>query len=283
MLFLIIPVHNRRDVTRACLSHIQNLNLTNINIVIVDDGSTDGTGEMISNDFPSVTVLSGDGNLWWTGAIALGMEYAYNNGANYFLWLNDDCLMEPNSIAKMLSLGNLHPSSIISPAIFYTDSTHPAETGFTIGKCNQVDNDSNLRQVHGVSGFCVLIPRCVYESIGVPDYTRFPHYGGDCMYTLRAHRAGFNVYIAKDATATLADITPDRYGFSKFTERKSSLYSSIKKMLFSIKSPYNMKTRYHYFTYKYGITIGIGCFIVKYFVWLAALVTYRMHLKVIKD
>ena len=76
--YIIIPVHNRKEITLKCLDTLkQNGDLDKYYVIVIDDGSTDGTSEAIQSLYPDVIILTGDGNLWWTGAIKKGMEYAY--------------------------------------------------------------------------------------------------------------------------------------------------------------------------------------------------------------
>ena len=78
----VIPVHNRLDYTKKCLQIFRELQKNsffqnnNIQIVIIDDGSTDGTGGWIRENYPEVIVLNGDGNLWYTGGVNVGFKYA---------------------------------------------------------------------------------------------------------------------------------------------------------------------------------------------------------------
>ncbi len=71
-----IPVHNRKKLTRECLASLQNQDTKHFTVIVVDDGSTDGTSEMIRAEFPDTILLQGDGGLWWVGSINKGIRYA---------------------------------------------------------------------------------------------------------------------------------------------------------------------------------------------------------------
>lgn len=72
LIYIIIPVHNRKHFTRECLLSLRKQTFQNFKVIVVNDGSSDGTGEMIEKEFSDVILLKGDGNLWWTGATNLG-------------------------------------------------------------------------------------------------------------------------------------------------------------------------------------------------------------------
>ena len=63
--FVVIAVHNRRVITSQCLEKLQKQSYNPVKIIVIDDGSTDGTAEMIRKDYPNVIILIGDGNFWW--------------------------------------------------------------------------------------------------------------------------------------------------------------------------------------------------------------------------
>ncbi len=90
MIYIIIPVFNRKNFTRKCLISLRNQSLKNFKIIIIDDGSTDNTSEMLKNEFPEVHVIIGDGNFWWTRSINLGVKYVLENKGDYILLLNND-------------------------------------------------------------------------------------------------------------------------------------------------------------------------------------------------
>ena len=80
---LVIPVHNSKDDTREFLESLKQLSYPNYKTIIIDDGSIDGTEEMIRQEYPEVVLLKGDGNLWSSNATNMGMEKAIEIGAKY--------------------------------------------------------------------------------------------------------------------------------------------------------------------------------------------------------
>ena len=72
--YIIIPVFNSRQITLNCLTLLHSQTYNKYSIIIVDDGSTDGTYQAIKEQFPNVTVLKGDGNLWWAGAVNFALN-----------------------------------------------------------------------------------------------------------------------------------------------------------------------------------------------------------------
>jgi GT2 family glycosyltransferase len=259
--FIIVPVYNRCAVTLACLSHLQQTGVfAQCELVIVDDGSTDGTAEAIRANYPDVTVLTGDGNLWWTGAMRLGMAYTWEQNATIVVWLNDDCLPEPGAIATLIEFVHHQPRTIATAACYLPDSELPLETGFR-GRRRLTAHPGEVMQVEGTSGYCVAIPRSVMAAIGFPDADRFPHYGGDGMYLLQATRAGFRVCILGDARVRLPGITDTIHCFADYVQQLSA--PTWQDVFWSKKSPYHLPTRFYYCRAKHGMVWGGALFLMQ--------------------
>jgi len=113
--YILIPAHNRKQITLKCLATLGQADyLERYHVVVVDDGSTDGTAEAIHTLYADATVLKGDGNLWWTGAIKKGMEYAFEQGAEFFIWLNDDTLPALGCLPIMVAQCVQYPNTIVA-------------------------------------------------------------------------------------------------------------------------------------------------------------------------
>jgi GT2 family glycosyltransferase len=197
---IIIPVHNRKQITLQCLKHLRQLDVLNrFQVVVIDDDSNDGTNEAIQHNYPEVTLIEGNGNLWWTGAITLGMKYAYDQGAEYIVWLNDDCELSSETLPSLVRFCQEHPKAIAGAQGFLKDSTEALAFG---GKRKtwkgyrylQADK-SRVLPCDLLSGNVVCLPRLAIDAIGYPDIRITPHYGGDSLYLIRAKKAGFHLYV----------------------------------------------------------------------------------------
>lgn len=200
IVYIIIPVHNRKNITLNCLTQLKaSGDLARYYAIVVDDGSTDGTTEAIQNLYPEVTVLRGDGNLWWTGAIKKGMEYAVKQGAEYLIWLNDDCQFSEGTIANLVNCSQNYQGAIAGCQGF--ELNQPTQIAFG-GKRKTWKGYRFINAPSGeiipcdlLSGNLVCIPRAVITQIGYPTPHITPHYGGDSLYLIRAKKAGFSLLI----------------------------------------------------------------------------------------
>lgn len=99
--------HNRRDKTRESLDALftQQLPLGwTLRLCVVDDGSTDGTREMVSRDFPEVVCLQGSGNLFWAGGMRFGWErWVRFQPLDYLLVFNDDIRLNRDALATLVA------------------------------------------------------------------------------------------------------------------------------------------------------------------------------------
>lgn len=268
--YIIIPVHNRKTTTLACLENLKKCgDLQRYYVVIVDDASTDGTAAAINTLYPEATVLPGNGDLWWTGAMAQGMQYAYEQGAEYFFWLNDDCTPEFDTLPRLVEFLKTHPDTIVAPTCYTNESNLLIKhhNGFQ-GRKSCAANPGEVIFVDGMSGWCVGIPAAVFRKIGSPDAKRFPHYSGDDTYILRATRAGFKACVIGDIKVTLVGPVHPKLDFRSYFHPNQAPTSTFQALFWSKKSPYRLQTKFFYFMERYGLLLGMFLFLTKLILWL---------------
>ncbi|MGK7874694.1 MAG: glycosyltransferase family 2 protein [Xenococcaceae cyanobacterium] len=283
--YIIIPVHNRKNITLKCLENLnQQGSLQRYHVVVVDDGSTDGTTEAIYSLYPEVTVLAGDGNLWWTGAIKKGMKYAISQEAEYLIWLNDDCYPKKGAIEKLLNVCKNNPLVIAGCQSLEPDTCHPSYGGIVCQNNHILPvyaSDNSDFECDGLNGNLVCIPKKVIEVIGYPNDKLFPQYHGDTTYTHLAKKRGYKLLICNESVAFCKNdhphvswVTPDRPLLEFWRE------------YFRIKSAFYWKAEFAYYREMLGIP-GIWIYfyerILKF--WLIAAfisplpLKYRVKLK----
>lgn len=203
--WIVIPVHNRCATTRRCLQHLQALGVPDwATVLVVDDGSSDGTAAMLPAEFPWARVATGDGSLWWAGAIRLGMETAVRAGAGCICWLNDDSLPEAGALETLVALavarhaicGGVCRDANGGPFIY---AGGRMEGTWPKGWTDPPTAQQPPRAVDWLHGNLVAVPAAVWRRIGLPECRWMKHNFADVEYTFRARRHGLPVLLVAEA------------------------------------------------------------------------------------
>ena len=246
LIYIVIPVHNRKEFTRNCLHSLQRQTVTATQIIVVDDGSTDGTNEMLVKEFPGVIVLSGNGDLFWTASINLGITHALAAGADYILTLNNDTVATENFLEQMLRAARSSPNSLLGALDVDMKTRKPyyggewvdwvwGDSRYLLDEL-KAEEQMGLHEVHLFPARGLLIPRIVFETVGLFEEKKLPHYLADYDFTQMARRNGFKVYCNYDAKLyTYPDEGEDHKLRKEKSIRKYFLH------LFSIKGGGNLK------------------------------------------
>lgn len=244
-LFIVIPVHNRIQYTRDCLSSLNNQTAKDFHIIVIDDGSTDGTSEMIFNEFPDVILLRGDGNLWWTAATNLGVKYALEHGSTHIMTLNNDTIAPKDFLQNMISWSIQKPGCLLGALALDAKTKQRVYGGERIrwdfGDAVQLlgvikpGEQVGLHEVTHFPGRGLYIPSVVFAKIGLFDQYTFPHYAADYDFTHRATRAGFKIYCNYDAPLLIYPEASDSVKYRKSRNLKNYYFH-----LFGIKGAGNL-------------------------------------------
>jgi GT2 family glycosyltransferase len=208
-LVVVVPVHNRKSYTIACLESLARQSAHGFTTVVVDDGSTDGTSEEVRRLFPSTVLLTGDGSLWWSGATNLGVAWALNHDAQFVMTLNDDTRFGPELVGQLLGSVRSHPTSLIGALALDVESGAPVYVGEVVrwwsAEFISLQAPPALGDAHGLHevthfpGRGLMVPVEAYRRVGTYDAVHYPQAIADYDFTHRARRAGFTIYCDWDA------------------------------------------------------------------------------------
>lgn len=200
LLAVIMTVHNRRETTLECLRRFYQCRIIeryDVDFYMMDDGCTDGTAEAVAAHFPQVTILKGDGSLFWNRGMYYCWKEAIKKYHDFYLWLNDDTMLFDKSLDVIFTdLNCAGGHAIISGCCCDSETQSITTYGGSIGQ-HIVSVNGHIQLVEYMNGNFVLIPNTVVDKIGIID-PYFRHSAGDTEYGLRAKKNGIPVFVSSD-------------------------------------------------------------------------------------
>jgi GT2 family glycosyltransferase len=217
-IFIILPTHNRKNLLKELLTQLEDQIAKTkeaiFSILIVVDGSNDGTIEMLKEEFPEVHVVIGDGSWWYTKSMNEGFKHAKKWNPDYILTLNDDVKIQNDYLIKLVEALKKSPINSIIGSITYTVSLphqlvfsgvkkiirwrdklvkyHPTFANIQLGTL------TGIHKTIVLPGRGMLIPYPVLEGLNYFD-EKFAQYHSDFDFCLRAKYQGYNALISWDA------------------------------------------------------------------------------------
>jgi GT2 family glycosyltransferase len=206
MVSVIIPHLNRREDLRRCLQSLQTQTFPH-EVLVVDNGSRDGSVEMLAAEFPSIQVQRCGRNLGFAEAINLGMELGLEQGADFFLLLNNDAVLDSQLLQSLVSFARQGGNrGLVAPNIYYLEEPQKlwsagGRINLTRGCCQQLTEEKKVPNKVDYASGCVLLAKAdLVRDIGFLD-GRFFMYYEEVDWCLRARAAGFEVWHLPQAKA----------------------------------------------------------------------------------
>ncbi len=195
---------NRKADTLACLSSLHAGTYPNLKIILLDNASTDGSVEAVRSAYPEVEIMELQSNLGYAGNNNVGIEAAMARGADWVFVLNEDTILEPECITRLVEAGAADSRiGILGPMVYHHDEPEIIQsaggvltTDWRSMHTGQNEKDVGQftapRSVDWISGCAILVRRPVIEQVGSLD-ERFFYYWEETEWCLRAHKAGWSV------------------------------------------------------------------------------------------
>jgi GT2 family glycosyltransferase len=183
--------------------------------VLVDDASTDGTAAAVRDAHPWVEVIEGSGDLFWNRGMHQAFARALSQGADYYLWLNDDTHLLDDALDRLLAQSAALTTTQGNPVILIGATASPGSSTISYGgrvpisrlrpfQYRLVYSSDHPVPCTAMEGNCVLIPHAIAARMGNLD-PAFEHAMGDTDYGLRALKAGYALYVAAGVVGHCAD------------------------------------------------------------------------------
>ena len=254
---IIIPTFNGKRQLEACLASLSWADGEDVQIVVVDSGSTDGTVRLVQKT-PGVRLLTAGSEKWWAGATNVGCRFAVSElGAGVLCLLNHDCTWDERSFRSLLGgmlarPGDIHCSKVVAgtpPAILFAGGTR-ARTGLLRirGFGESVSDYLPSCDVEWCGGMGVMIPAPLWQRLGGFDEDHFPHYYADSDFCLRAKKAGAVVRFCSDSV-----VTNDRASTGFSIPRQRATLRDFRLSLTSRRSPQNVRNAVRFFSRHSGV------------------------------
>lgn len=250
MIYILIPVFKRLRHTIKFVDSC-NANITeDKNFIIVDD-SPDCEHLVHFKNHNKITVLRGNGDLWWGGSINLGLEYLNDHSSirqiDILIMANNDGYIEENTWPSIKEHYIEDNNSLYHPRVFNLakqeiKSGANLKTWIPFRAHYIINPQQALTQVDFITGRFLCMKWEVAQEIGMIS-KNLPHYGGDWDYSLRAKKKGYKTYMVRSSICYVDEATTGtRY------EKGISIKAFYHALFTDIKSPQNTFYKYQFFS-----------------------------------
>lgn len=199
---VVILAWNGIAYLKDCLDSVLAQNYLDVEIIVVDNASVDGSAQYVAEFFPQVRIIQNENNLGFAGGMNIGTEVATGD---VIIWLNQDTVVKQDWLQAIVETFDNYPDvGVVGCKIFEADSKTLHHAGgsldilsgeshhFGAGEpdVGQYDNSVDIEYVTGAA---MAVRRQVINKVGLLDERFFPGYYEDADYCVRVRQAGYKV------------------------------------------------------------------------------------------
>lgn len=208
---IIILNWNGLSDTLECLRSVEKIDYPDYDIVVVDNGSTDGSAASIRSLFPDITVIETGKNLGFAEGNNVGIRHVVHKGSDFILLLNNDTVVDPQLLTAFIEASGLNPGGVFGAKIYkYSDPRRIWFAGarwdkefsrFEHIRCGEVDsaNESEpYQEFDYVCGCAIFFGRDAVEKVGYLEPKFFLNFE-ETDWCFRARRLGYRCLLVSKA------------------------------------------------------------------------------------
>ena len=197
--------------TVDCVASLKASDYPNLDILLVDNGSTDNSVSVFREKFPELELIETGENMGYAGGNNVGIKRALSRGAKYVFLGNNDVTVAPDTVSQLVSAAESHKAAGATGAlVFWRDAPeklYAAYGGVNFseaivrlkGRNSRVmDRFSGTMEVDWVLGCAILLERAAVEDVGELD-ERFFAYHDEVDWCTRARKKGYRIILVPDA------------------------------------------------------------------------------------
>lgn len=201
---IIVLNWNGKDDTVECLESLKKITFPKYKIILVDNGSTDGSVEFFENFYPEIEIIKNEMNLGFAEGNNVALKWAVDNGTDYVLLLNNDVVVDPDFLSELIFVAENNQSvGVVGPTVYYYDNVDKIQSAggkidwnkgnapnfITMEHMSEI---STIRDVDYIMGCALLAKTELIEKIGYLNKHYFA-YWEETDWCVRAQKAGYRI------------------------------------------------------------------------------------------
>jgi GT2 family glycosyltransferase len=228
-IFIVIVNYNGGKNLLECLKSVYASHYKNFEVVVVDNASNDGSIEEVRPHFSKVHYIMNGKNSGFAGGVNLGIRFALEKMADLIFLLNNDAILEPETITSLEKEERKYGSGIFSPRITSMDGKNWFSSGKVLWwrmRAIHQERKKNISKTYKseyVPGCAMLISKKVFGATGIFDENFFLYYE-DVDFCLRAKQYGYLSYVCADVNVKHKEESESNLSKKTYFLVRSALY-----------------------------------------------------------
>lgn len=254
--YILLPVHNRKSITQKFVSLLKQQDYSNYTLLLIDDGSIDGTAESICEGLPETIVLKGSGGWWWAGSLQQGYKWLKKQEIteeDIVLIMNDDTEIQKDFLSKGIYILNQNKRTLLLATAYDSGTNTLVDSGVSYNfKQNILNKPDENNPINCLSTRGLFLKATDFIDLGGFHPRILPHYASDYEFTIRAYKKGYKLICSEEVKLWFDNLTTGFHGIGsyKWNEFRKIYFSKryvdnpiyvFNYYLLSFPFPYNIK------------------------------------------